>query len=113
MTSMKPWVATALLAFVGWAAAQPEMVPDPDANDLIKDVGGMVQVSNSTTSVGSLMVGNLGEGFLQLTDAAGRPMVAAGTTNDGRGRVDAGPGNKCAPGGMGLTIPDCIIGPMQ
>lgn len=75
--------------------------------------GGMVQVSNSTTSVASLQVGNLGEGFLQLTDAAGRPMVAAGTTNDGRGRVDAGPGNKCAPGGMGLTIPDCIMGPKQ
>ena len=75
--------------------------------------GGMVQVSNSTTSVASLQVGNLGEGFLQLTDAAGRPTVAAGTTNDGRGRVDAGPGNKCAPGGMGLTIPDCIMGPRQ
>ena len=75
--------------------------------------GGVVQVGNPTTSVASLMVGGSGEGFLQLTDASGTPMVAAGTTNDGRGRVDAGPGNKCAPGGMGLTIPDCIIGPKK
>lgn len=75
--------------------------------------GGIVQVGNPTTSVASLMVGALGEGFMQLTDASGTPMVAAGVTNDGRGRVDAGPANRCAPGGMGLTIPDCILGPKQ
>lgn len=34
-----------LLACVGWAMAQQEMVPDPDANDLIRDFGGITQVT--------------------------------------------------------------------
>jgi hypothetical protein len=74
--------------------------------------GGLVQLTNTTQVVVSLTAGSLGQGHLELNNQSGVPMVQAGVTTDGRGMVATQP-SRCAPSGMGLVIPDCIVGAQQ
>lgn len=79
--------------------------------------GGLLQIKNgSGTPVSSLKASNSdGDGYWQLNDAAGNPMVEAGTDGGGRGTVRAGPYFTCSPA-MGTAIvgvamlADCIRG---
>jgi len=75
--------------------------------------GGIVQVSNGKVPTSSLTVSDAGNGYWQLNDAAGEPMVEAGVTQDKRGLVRAGPMVECIVqrSTMGLIrMPDCIRG---
>jgi hypothetical protein len=72
--------------------------------------GGIIQVSNGKVPVASLFANEGGAGQWQLTDAAGTPVVEAGSMESGRGTVRVGPGFKCVPITMSLRVPDCIIG---
>jgi hypothetical protein len=73
--------------------------------------GGVVQVMSATQTVGSFMAKPTGGGYLQLLSSAGNVAVEAGAEASGRGVVRAGPRFKCQPGGgLGLTLPDCIVG---
>jgi hypothetical protein len=78
-------------------------------------VGGLVQISNASTSVANLTVGSRGAGYLQLADPSGGPTVEAGTLPNGNGQVRAGPYYKCSPVQaatpvIAIGIPDCILG---
>ena len=74
--------------------------------------GGIVQISNTKGPVASLTIRPSGAGHFQLANAEGTPTVEAGTLQNGLGTVRAGPTYKCVPAqaGMGLGVPDCIIG---
>jgi hypothetical protein len=75
--------------------------------------GGIVQVSNGNAVTSSFTVGDAGNGYWQLNDAAGNPLVEAGVTPDKRGTVRVGPMLECAPQKtvMGFTrVFDCIRG---
>lgn len=79
--------------------------------------GGLVQIKNgSGTPVGSFKASESdGDGYWQLNDASGNPMIEAGTDGEGRGTVRAGPYFTCTPA-MGTALvgiamlPDCIRG---
>jgi hypothetical protein len=48
-------------------------------------VGGLLQISNTSTPVANLTVGSAGAGYLQLADPSGGPTVEAGTLPNGNG----------------------------
>jgi hypothetical protein len=81
-------------------------------------VGGLLQISNASTTVANLTVGNQGAGYLQLADPSGSPTVEAGTLPNGKGQVRAGPLYKCIPVQaatpvLSVGLPDCILGGTQ
>jgi hypothetical protein len=71
--------------------------------------GGIVQISNGTTVTSSFTVSPDGNGYWQLNDASGTPVVEAGL-NSGLGTVRAGPNVRCTPRPSSLVLPDCILG---
>lgn len=72
--------------------------------------GGILQASNGRGAVGTLMATKSGGGYLQIISSGGATAVEAGANSEGVGVVRVGPRFKCAAGGMGLQIPDCIVG---
>jgi hypothetical protein len=79
--------------------------------------GGLLQIKNgSGAPVASFKASDSdGDGYWQLNDAGGNPMIEAGTDGEGRGTVRAGPFFTCTPA-MGTALvgiamlPDCIRG---
>ena len=77
-------------------------------------VGGLVQISNTSTPVANFTVGARSAGYLQLTDPSGVPTIEAETLPNGNGQVRAGPFYKCFPVQaatpvISIGLPDCIV----
>ena len=81
-----------------------------------ESTGGILQVSNGRVPVSSITASDAGNGFWQLNDASGEPMVQAGVTSEKRGLVMTGPLLECTAQKsiMGYTrVPDCIKGRLE
>jgi hypothetical protein len=88
----------------GGGALLAVMAKSPDSN------GGAIEVYNGKVAVANIRPGAAGGGYIQLTDAGGRPAVEAGVSPAGVGVVRAGPNYKCGSNYLGLKVPDCIVG---
>lgn len=88
----------------GGGALLAVMAKSPDSN------GGAIEVYNGKVAVANIRPGAAGGGYIQLTDAGGRPAVEAGVSPAGVGVVRAGPNYKCGSNYLGLKVPACIVG---
>jgi len=79
---------------------------------LSADSSGMGIKNKAGITVVALGPGPHDSGVIELMDSGGTKMLEAGTTTGGVGIVRAGPVYKCgaSPMGMGLGLPDCILG---
>lgn len=73
---------------------------------------GIVQISNGRAIISSLTADGSGDGYLQINDASGTPMLEAGVQDNGLGTIRAGPQFECIHRmTQGIQrLPDCIRG---
>lgn len=92
-----------------------ERLPVALLGKAVERPGGILQLSNGKSVTSSLTVNSGGDGYWQLNNAGGTPMVEAGITTSGKGTVKAGPNSLCMPQQTSIVnrLPDCILGRSQ
>lgn len=73
---------------------------------------GILQISNGTTVINSMTADGSGDGYWQLNNSSGIPMLEAGVQDNGLGTIRAGPQFECIHKmSQGIQrLPDCIRG---